>query len=93
MTSTIADCEQSLKMQFGKSMYFRVEIPDSIHFCILLLVVSNFHKLRQYHIARLHTLQWQGDSLRKKLCKTKCFKVNNPYSKTVGVHMLLKSVR
>ncbi len=46
---------------------------DNHDFCILSLVVSNFHKLRQYHIAKLHTLQLQSGSLRKKLCKTVLF--------------------
>lgn len=46
---------------------------DNHHFCLLSLVVGKFHKLRQYHIAKTHTLKLQSRSLRKKLSKTILF--------------------
>ncbi len=57
-------CDHIIKTQDG---------IDNHHFCILSLVVSLFHKLRQYHISTLRTLQWQCGSLRKKLCKSILF--------------------
>ncbi|KAI2644863.1 DNA transposase THAP9 [Labeo rohita] len=42
---------------------------DSHHFNLISLVVCTFHKLRQHHVAKVHTLQLQSKSLRKKLCK------------------------
>ncbi|KAL1247926.1 hypothetical protein QQF64_023302 [Cirrhinus molitorella] len=42
---------------------------DNHHFNLISLVVCTFHKLRQHQVAKVHTLQLQSKSLRKKLCK------------------------
>lgn len=42
---------------------------DNHHFNLISLVVCTFHKLRQHHVAKVHSLQLQSKSLRKKLCK------------------------
>lgn len=49
-----------------------VETQDGIdnhHYNLISLILSSFHKLRQHHVAKIHTLQLQSRSLRKKLCK------------------------
>lgn len=39
----------------------------------LTLVVSDFFKMRQYHISKLHTLQLQSSSPQKSSVKLDCF--------------------
>ncbi|KAL1276304.1 hypothetical protein QQF64_035927 [Cirrhinus molitorella] len=79
---TAHQCSESLlsrvvKAELGSEDVFSlsdhsVETQDGIdnhHFDFISLILSCFHKLRQHHVAKVHTLQLQSSSLRKKLCK------------------------
>ena len=46
---------------------------DNHHYNLISLLVSVFHKLRQHHVAKLHTQQLQRGNIRKKVCKTVLF--------------------
>ena len=47
---------------------------DNHHFELLSLIVHGFHKLRQYHIGKLHTSGLQRGNMRKVHCKNLHFK-------------------
>lgn len=47
---------------------------DNHHYQLMSQVTHTFYKLRQHHVAKLHTLKFQGSSSRKKLTKAILFK-------------------
>jgi len=47
---------------------------DNHHFTLIRLLVHTFLRLRQHHIAKLHTLRMHDSNVRSKLTKTILFK-------------------
>jgi hypothetical protein len=47
---------------------------DNHHYSLLRKVISRYVTIRQYHIAKLHTLRMQGSNVRHALTKTILFK-------------------
>lgn len=82
VSSAARQCSESLlervvKAEIGSQDIFNlgdhiVETQDGIdnhHYDLISQVLAAFYRLRQHHIAKLHTIQLQSKSLRKKLCK------------------------
>jgi len=73
-TLVLLDCGSEDIFGLGDHIY---DTAVGIHHhgtTLLRSLVSTYFTLRQHHIARLHTLQLQGTSLRQSLTKTILFK-------------------
>ncbi|KAL2092151.1 hypothetical protein ACEWY4_011949 [Coilia grayii] len=86
VSSAACQCSEALlqrvvKAEIGSEDIFNLgnhieETQDGIdnhHYNLISHILAAFYKLRQHHIAKLHTIQLQSKSLRRKLCKVVLF--------------------
>lgn len=70
----LLDCGGEDIFDLGQHIYDTADGIDHHGTALVRSLVSAYFTLRQHHIARLHTLQLQGTSLRQSLTKTILFK-------------------
>lgn len=61
-------------LNMGEHMIDTQDGIDNHHFRLIRRVIAGYLTIRQHHIAKLHSLQLQGSSVRHKLTKTILFK-------------------